>query len=182
MQKNLFSHVNNFDDASLGANIRGEWGETLASLFFIQNGYRVLPSGGDWYPYDLTVERYGEIRRIQVKTVQRRGADGCYDMTISDTSEFDALFVICGSGEIVLIPTSELKTRSAGASRKKMGSCKFRMTQRYNPCIVMHSIQHNFFDPKQNDGWVDYLLNIEGDVDYKLSFSPETIALNNVLG
>lgn len=96
---NAFAAIHN----NANDNIRGEFGEAVADLFFVQNGYRVCPASGDWYPYDLLVERHNQINRIQVKTVTNRNGRASYKVSFSST-EFDFAFILTGEGDLFLIP------------------------------------------------------------------------------
>lgn len=111
----IFDAVHNARHPRIGDNLRGEYGETIARLFFIQNGFRVSESGGDWYPYDLIADRHGECFRIQVKTAStERKYPRCW-FSLSD--DFDLAFVVANLGDCYLIPFDALSFEAPRADR-----------------------------------------------------------------
>jgi hypothetical protein len=49
---------------------QGEWAEVCFAAAAIKRGFRVAKPYGDSCPYDLLVEAEGQIKRVQVKSVQ----------------------------------------------------------------------------------------------------------------
>lgn len=104
---NLFATIHNGDHESRGANLRGEYGEALANVFFVQHGFRVSKASGDWYPYDMIAERHQESYRVQVKTTQANGS-GYYRSWFSVSDEFDIACIITEMGDVYVIPRMEM--------------------------------------------------------------------------
>ena len=109
-----FDTINNSQSPGMGANIRGEFGEALAQMFFVRQGYRVAPSQGDWYPYDMIVERHEETFRVQVKTLdaeRQRFAAGKLEypkVSFGKKLEFDWVFLLDRAGDIFVIPKEDI--------------------------------------------------------------------------
>jgi PD-(D/E)XK endonuclease len=108
--------------------------EYLAAAWFVSRGFKVtLASSG--LPYDLIVDRCGELQRVQVKsTTTVPGSDGnvvvkvhrltasagagtnrrgqCYAPT-----DFDLFFILTGEGHVFLVPLQDV----AGQMRLTVG-------------------------------------------------------------
>ena len=55
---------------------RGEWVELLFMAAVAKHGYHVLTPWGDSFPYDVGVEQYGTLLRVQVKSSSVRNGTG----------------------------------------------------------------------------------------------------------
>jgi hypothetical protein len=99
--------------------------EYLAAAWFVSRGFRVtLASSG--LPYDLILDKGGELRRVQVKSAKRKpttsgtvtvnvhrltasaGAAAnrrqlCYNLT-----DFDLFFILTGEGHVFLVPLKSI--------------------------------------------------------------------------
>jgi len=104
-----FKKIHNSEHPKLGANIRGEFGESAVSALFVQLGFRVSHVQGDWYPYDMTVERHGQTYRVQVKTSTTSLGPNSYPSSeFSKTGEFDLAAIMTSDGSIFIIPKHEM--------------------------------------------------------------------------
>jgi hypothetical protein len=93
----------------------------LAAAWFVSCGFRVtLASSG--LPYDLILDKRGELQRVQVKsTTTRPGADGKVTVKVhrltasagaatnrreqcNDPADFDLFFILTGEGHVFLVP------------------------------------------------------------------------------
>lgn len=63
-------------------------GEEVLALEFLKNGYIVSKPIGDNAPYDLIVDKDGELRRIQVKTTEKVMDDGTMEFHTNITNPF----------------------------------------------------------------------------------------------
>lgn len=115
-----FAAIHNADDGQVGANMRGEYGESIVRMTYIQNGWRVSSSPAN-YPYDLVIERHGITRRVQVKTVWRSSV-----VNFKTTDDFDTAVIVSGNGSIYAIPRGEMRFTSAGADSSRS---KFKLTK-----------------------------------------------------
>lgn len=120
MKRDIFSSTHNAEHRKIGSNMRGELGETIVKLAFIQRGYRVLSASAN-YPYDLVVERHDEIRRVQVKTVRRSTI-----VNFKASDDFDTAAIVTGDGSIYVIPRRDMKFKSGGRDRSRL---KFNLTK-----------------------------------------------------
>lgn len=120
MKRDIFSSTHNAEHRKIGSNMRGELGETIVKLAFIQRGWRVSHTAAN-YPYDLVVERHGQILRVQVKTVRRSKV-----VNFKASDDFDTAAIVTGDGSIYILPRSAMKFRSAGRDSKRL---KFSLTQ-----------------------------------------------------
>lgn len=109
---NIFDKVHN----NKNDNIRGEYGEAVANLFFVQHGFRVSLVSGDWYPYDLVVERHGIKRTIQVKTATNKKNGRYFRAKFKLSYDFDDIFVLTAEGDIYVLPYEEAKFVKTGDS------------------------------------------------------------------
>jgi hypothetical protein len=128
-----FESLHNSTHPKIGDNLRGEYGETIARLFFIQNGFRVSESGGDWYPYDLIVDRHGECFRVQVKTAART-CRSYFRSWFSLSDDFDLAFVVAEPGDCYLIPFDDLRFENPRSGSKN--ARRFTLYPRYKPFHV----------------------------------------------
>lgn len=115
----IFETIHNADHANIGANMRGEFGEAIAKLLYIQNGWRVSDAAGN-YPYDFVIERHDEIRRVQVKTVVDSDS-----VNFKTSDEFDTAVIVAGDGAIYIMPRAAMHFTSAGLDASRS---KFRLT------------------------------------------------------
>jgi PD-(D/E)XK endonuclease len=101
--------------------------EYLAAAWFVSRGFRVSMAGSG-LPYDLLVDRCGELQRVQVKSnstvpfasgnvvvkVSRlspsRGAGTNRRAQCYAPTDFDLFFVLTGEGHIFLIPLRDVVT------------------------------------------------------------------------
>jgi PD-(D/E)XK nuclease superfamily protein len=103
----------------------GTEAEYLAAAWFTSRGYRVsLAAGG--FPYDLIVDRRGEVQRVQVKSTTAaptpsgtvlaklsrltpsRGAHTNRRNQCYEPADFDLFFVLTGEGHVFLIPLGDV--------------------------------------------------------------------------
>jgi hypothetical protein len=95
--------------------------EYLAAAWFVSRGFRVSLAGGG-LPYDLIVDRCGELQRVQVKSTAAaptasgtvvvklshltpsRGAGTNRRMQCYEPTDFDLFFILTGEGHVFLIP------------------------------------------------------------------------------
>jgi hypothetical protein len=112
----LFSSIHNANHETFGTNLRGEVGELIAQLFFVSHGWRISKAGGDWYPYDLSIERHGKTLRVQVKTAA--GQNSAYYRTrFGMSDEFDVACIVTEAGDVYVIPRSNMKFEAAEPPR-----------------------------------------------------------------
>ena len=151
----LFSSIHNPELP----NLRGEYGENLAIVFFVQHGYRVAASNGDHYPYDLIVERHGKMHRIQVKTTRSKTGN-YYRSKFSVSDEFDAALIINEIGEVYLIPRTDM-TFENPSSRAGRGSDtrRFVLYPKYRDFLV-GEFQGFTSSGKGSDGVVELIESI----------------------
>lgn len=116
----VFTAVHNSADDHVGSSMRGEFGEAVVRMAYVQNGWRVSSAPAN-YPYDLVIERHGVTRRVQVKTVRRSRA-----VNFKTTDEFDTAAIVAGDGSIYVIPRSAMRFTSAGADSTRS---KFSLTR-----------------------------------------------------
>jgi len=104
-----FRNVHNSHHPNFGSNIRGEFGESILKALFVKMGYRVCDVQGDWYPYDMVVERRGEIYRVQVKTSDSKSCQRPYPSSeFSKSLEFDIAAIMTVDGSIYIIPERDM--------------------------------------------------------------------------
>jgi hypothetical protein len=112
----LFSSIHNANHDVFGTNLRGEAGELIAQLFFLSHGWRISKAGGDWYPYDLLIERHDKVLRVQVKSAA--GQNSAYYRTrfgLSD--EFDVACIVTESGDVYVIPRADMRFENPEPAR-----------------------------------------------------------------
>jgi hypothetical protein len=103
----------------------GTEAEYLAAAWFVSRGFRVSLAGGG-LPYDLIIDRCGEIQRVQVKSTvaaptasgtrvaklsrltPSRGASTNRRMQCYEPTDFDLFFVLTGEGHVFLIPLRDV--------------------------------------------------------------------------
>ena len=115
----IFADVHNSENPLIGSNMRGEYGETIVRLMFIQKGWRVSAASSN-YPYDFIVDRHDDIRRVQVKTVHRSDV-----ANFKASDDFDTAAIVLGDGSIYVMPRSAMHFTSGGRDPKRL---KFRLT------------------------------------------------------
>lgn len=120
MKLDIFSSTHNADHQKIGSNMRGELGESIVRLLFIQNGWRVSAAEAN-YPYDFVVERHDQIRRVQVKTVRRSSV-----VNFKASDDFDTAAIVSGDGSIYIMPRSAMRFKSAGRDKSRL---KFQLTR-----------------------------------------------------
>jgi len=59
--------MNNSMDNLLSSKSRGEYSESLATVYFLSNGYQVLSPYGNRGRYDLVIEKNNIFQRVQCK-------------------------------------------------------------------------------------------------------------------
>ncbi len=108
-----FKNIHNSEHPKLGSNIRGEFGEALARALFVKMGFRVCDVQGDWYPYDMSIERHGSMYRVQVKTSTSIPNQKPYPKSeFSKCKDFDLAVIITMDGSVFLIPKEEMTFKS----------------------------------------------------------------------
>ena len=132
----IFDRVHNSQSLAHGSNIRGEYGESIASLFLIQHGFRISHPNGSHYPYDLIAERHGVSRRIQVKTCSIRSSVNTYRISFAQGVEFDDAIIVTDEGSIYVIPAAEM-TFSSGCSTGSNRN-RGRVKSKFTLNTVMH--------------------------------------------
>lgn len=103
----------------------GTEAEYLAAAWFVSRGFRVSLAGNG-LPYDLIVDRCGEIQRIQVKSTSTvpttsgtvvaklsrltpsRGAGINRRVRCYEPTDFDLFFILTGEGHVFLIPLRDV--------------------------------------------------------------------------
>lgn len=120
MKQDIFSSTHNAEHRKIGSNMRGELGESIVKLMFIQNGWRVSDASSN-YPYDFVVERHDQIRRVQVKTVRSSNV-----VNFKASDDFDTAAIVTGDGSIYLMPRNAMKFKSAGKDKSRL---KFHLTK-----------------------------------------------------
>ena len=133
----FFQKVHNSQHPRLGANIRGEYGESIVRSFFVRSGYRVL-TASEHYPYDFIIERHGKMARIQVKTTMASLEPGVYPSSdFNKTLEFDFAAILTGDGSVYFIPKDKMKFED------RRDSSRFKLYPKYS----------NFKVAQFNDFW-----------------------------
>lgn len=114
-----------FENA-INSKKQGDIGMCYAMAYFSKMGYTVSVPITDSQEYDLIVDN-GRLLRVQVKTTSYKTNHGIYQVQLKtcggnrscnsikyfDTNNSDLLFVLTESGEMYLIPRSELNAKSA---------------------------------------------------------------------
>ena len=160
----LFDTIHNGDHPQHGPNLRGEYGETLAIIFFAQHGYRVAKSNGDHYPYDLLVERHGVTNRIQVKTT--RGLTGkYYRSTFSVSNEWDAALIITEAGEVFLIPRMSMTFENPSSRHGRSDTRRFVLYPKYESFRVGRFVGFDQATPGDVVEQLERLLNYGQEQD-----------------
>jgi PD-(D/E)XK nuclease superfamily protein len=103
----------------------GTEAEYLAAAWFASRGFRVSLAGSG-LPYDLVIDRCGEIQRVQVKsTTMAAGTSGSVTVKLSrltssrgagtnrrmqcyEPTDFDLFLVLTGEGRLFLIPLRDV--------------------------------------------------------------------------
>lgn len=120
LKPDIFSSTHNAEHDRIGSNMRGELGEAIVKLMFIQNGWRVSDARAN-YPYDFVIERHDQTRRVQVKTVRRSNV-----ANFKASDDFDTAAIVMGDGSIYVIPRNVMSFKSAGRDKARL---KFHITR-----------------------------------------------------
>ena len=105
---------------------KGDLAAAHAISYFIINRYEVCLPIGDKRPYDMVVEFFGKLFKVQVKyagyyTSERKykaalrtmgGNQSYYTAKKYSETDFDLLFVYVGNGRKFLIPWKDIKNRN----------------------------------------------------------------------
>ena len=116
----IFDSIHNSEDEKVGANMRGEFGESAIKLVFIQLGFRVSDAANN-YPYDFIVERHNKMYRVQAKTA-RNGIT----VNFKASDHFDLAAILAGDGSLYVIPREGMSFTSGGTDKSRL---KFRLTK-----------------------------------------------------
>ena len=133
------------------ATKQGTVGLSIAIAFFSARGWTVSLPLVDGQPYDLIVDEYGSLKKVQVKT-SRHLRQGSYKVALEssyrtaegsirkpiDLNSFDYLFVLAGDGNVYLIPSECVGGRKA-----------IRLGEKYSEYIMMNV--SGFWKDKGND-------------------------------
>ena len=103
------------------------WNSSLgiAIAYYASNGYTVSIPLNDTQDYDLVVDKYNIIKRVQVKSTGCKTKYGNYQVALKSwggtkgktyktviETNIDELFIITEKLEIYILPIEELKNRS----------------------------------------------------------------------
>ena len=116
----IFDDIHNSGDGKIGANMRGEFGESAIKMVFVQLGFRVSDAANN-YPYDFVVERHNRMYRAQAKTT-RNGSM----VNFKASDHFDLAAILAGDGSLYVIPREALNFTSGGTDKSRL---KFRLTE-----------------------------------------------------
>jgi hypothetical protein len=106
---------------------KGDIAAANAIAYFMTNGYEVCLPIGDKRPYDLIVEKEGDVWRVQVKYAGWYNGDDKYKAALRTMggnqsyysakkyldTDFDLLFVYVANGRKFVIPWKDLSIRNS---------------------------------------------------------------------
>ncbi|PTR88676.1 group I intron-associated PD-(D/E)XK endonuclease [Bacillus anthracis] len=105
---------------------QGNMGVGMAIAYFTLKSYTVSVPLTDSQEYDLVVDIEGSLKKVQVKTSNRKTTNGGYEVSLRssggnktshtykkfDTSEVDYVFILLGDKRMFFIPTSKMNSKS----------------------------------------------------------------------
>ena len=104
---------------------KGNSGLGMAIAYFSMNGYTVSIPLNDTQDYDLVVEKFNRLQKVQVKSTGCIGKGGNYQVALKScggtkgktyktilATNIDLLFILTKNKEIYLIPKQKIKNVS----------------------------------------------------------------------